>query len=77
MQLLLAAGRSSGPNSNDTSTKQSAAKARPASEDSCAFCGGDIADDLADAPATADLLDKISGTMFAVGDLVYPEGADE
>jgi hypothetical protein len=33
MQLLLAAGRSSGPNSKDTSTKQSAAKARPASED--------------------------------------------
>jgi hypothetical protein len=45
----------------------------------CGFCGGDIAscDDLADAQATADLLDKISGTVFAVGDLVYPEGADE
>src|SRR5437660_184555 len=93
MRLLLAAGlallaliacnRTPGPNSKDTSTKQSAAKAMPASEDTTPgviFVGaGDIAscDDLAGAQATADLLDKIPGTVFAVGDLAYPEGTDE
>jgi hypothetical protein len=40
---------------------------------------GDIAscDDLAGAEATAKLLDKIPGTVFAVGDLAYPDGTDE
>jgi acid phosphatase type 7 len=38
---------------------------------------GDIAncDDIAGAEATARLLDKIPGTVFAVGDLVYPTGS--
>lgn len=40
---------------------------------------GDIAscDDLSGAEATAKLIDKIPGTVFAVGDLAYPEGSDE
>jgi hypothetical protein len=40
---------------------------------------GDIAscDALAGAEATAKLIDKIPGTVFAVGDLAYPDGSDE
>ena len=40
---------------------------------------GDIAscDDLAGAEATAKLIDNIPGTVFAVGDLAYPDGSDE
>jgi acid phosphatase type 7 len=40
---------------------------------------GDIAscDDLAGAYATAKLIEKIPGTVFAVGDLAYPNGSDE
>ncbi len=40
---------------------------------------GDIAscDDLAGAEATAKLLDKIPGTVFAAGDLAYPDGLAE
>ncbi len=40
---------------------------------------GDIAscDDLSGAEATAELIDKIPGTVFAAGDLAYPDGSDE
>lgn len=40
---------------------------------------GDIADcmNLAGAEATAKLLDKIPGTVIAVGDLAYPDGTKE
>jgi acid phosphatase type 7 len=40
---------------------------------------GDIAscDDLSGAVATAKLLDGIPGTVFAAGDLAYPDGTDE
>lgn len=40
---------------------------------------GDIADcsDLAGAEATGKLLDQISGTVFAAGDLAYPDGSKE
>ena len=40
---------------------------------------GDIAscDDLSGAYATAKLIEKIPGTVFAVGDLAYPGGTDE
>jgi hypothetical protein len=40
---------------------------------------GDIAscDDLAGAKATAKLIDEIPGTVFAAGDLAYPDGSDE
>jgi acid phosphatase type 7 len=40
---------------------------------------GDISscDDLAGAEATAKLIEKIPGTVFAVGDLAYPDGSEE
>jgi len=40
---------------------------------------GDIAscDDLAGAQATAKIIDNIPGTVFAAGDLAYPDGSDE
>lgn len=40
---------------------------------------GDIAscDDLAGAKATADLIERIPGSVFAAGDLAYPDGSDE
>jgi YVTN family beta-propeller protein len=40
---------------------------------------GDIAscDDLSGAYATAKLIEKIPGTVFAAGDLAYPDGSDE
>jgi hypothetical protein len=59
----------------------SATKDAKASSDSVAVLvgAGDIAscDDLAGARATAKLLDNIPGTVFAVGDLAYPDGSDE
>ncbi|HEV2730943.1 MAG TPA: metallophosphoesterase, partial [Terriglobales bacterium] len=50
-----------------------------ASADPVLVGAGDIAscDDLSGAEATAKLIDKIPGTVFAVGDLVYPAGSDE
>src|SRR5438876_8730352 len=49
------------------------------SDDPVLVGAGDIAscDDLAGAQATAKLIDKIPGTVFAVGDLAYPDGRDE
>jgi hypothetical protein len=40
---------------------------------------GDISscDDLSGAEATAKLIEKIPGTVFAAGDLAYPDGSDE
>jgi acid phosphatase type 7 len=40
---------------------------------------GDIAscDDLSGAEATAKLIENIPGTVFAAGDLAYPDGSDE
>jgi hypothetical protein len=40
---------------------------------------GDIAscDDLSGAYATAKLIENISGTVVAIGDLAYPDGSDE
>lgn len=55
-------------------------KDKHASKEDPVFVGaGDIAscDDLAGAEATAKLIDKIPGTVFAVGDLAYPDGSDE
>src|ERR1700758_5867232 len=50
-----------------------------AQQDPVLVGAGDIAscDDLAGAEATAKLIDKIPGTVFAVGDLAYPDGSDE
>jgi hypothetical protein len=53
----------------------------PAGDDRSAVLvgAGDIADckSPAGAEATAKLLDKISGTVMAVGDLAYPDGSKE
>src|SRR5882672_6597097 len=53
--------------------------APPAAADPVLVGAGDIAscDDLAGAEATAKLIDKIPGTVFAVGDLAYPDGSAE
>ena len=50
-----------------------------AQQDPVLVGAGDIAscDDLSGAEATAKLIDKISGTVIAVGDLAYPDGSDE
>jgi acid phosphatase type 7 len=56
-------------------------KGAPTFSDSVAVLvgAGDIAscDDLAGARVTANLLDNIPGTVFAAGDLAYPDGSDE
>jgi hypothetical protein len=50
-----------------------------AQQDAVLVGAGDIAscDDLAGAQATAKVIDNIPGTVFAVGDLAYPDGSDE
>ncbi len=52
---------------------------RVAQQDAVLVGAGDIAscDDLAGAQATAKLIDNIPGTVFAAGDLAYPDGSDE
>ncbi|HET7441235.1 MAG TPA: metallophosphoesterase [Terriglobales bacterium] len=51
----------------------------PATSDPVLVGAGDIAscDDLAGAIATAKLLERIPGTIFADGDLAYPAGTDQ
>jgi calcineurin-like phosphoesterase family protein len=54
--------------------------ASPVDEQTAILVGaGDIADckDITGAEATAELLDKIPGTVMAVGDLAYPDGSRE
>jgi acid phosphatase type 7 len=53
--------------------------APPVAADPVLVGAGDIAscDDLAGAEATAKLIDKIPGTVFAAGDLAYPDGSEE
>jgi hypothetical protein len=66
--------------SGSLSWAQSAgAEPMPRSGDPVLVGAGDIAscDDLAGAEATAKLIDKIPGTVFAVGDLAYPDGSEE
>ena len=48
-------------------------------EDAVLVGAGDIADctDLSGAEATAKLLEKILGTVVAIGDLAYPDGSKE
>jgi hypothetical protein len=66
------------PSTSTAST--SATKNAPSGEPGTVLVGaGDIAscDDLKGAEATAKLLDNIPGTVFAAGDLAYPDGSDE
>jgi Calcineurin-like phosphoesterase len=57
----------------------SSTAAAPADQTAILVGAGDIADckDLSGAEATAKLLDKIPGTVMAVGDLAYPDGSKE
>jgi hypothetical protein len=65
------------PKKNERGKPESTTTA-PAS-DAVLVGAGDIAscDDLAGAKATAKLIDDIPGTVFAAGDLAYPDGSDE
>jgi len=61
-------------------TSSAFAKDKPGSSDDAILVGaGDVAscDELVGAEKTADLLDKIEGTVFVAGDLAYPDGTDE
>ena len=61
------------------STASSQTKSTDDQRDPVFVGAGDIAscDDLSGAEATAKLIEKIPGTVFAVGDLAYPDGSDE
>src|SRR5208282_2522416 len=76
--LLLTASLAAQSSSN---TKSAPTTKNAASSGSVAVLvgAGDIAscDDLKGAEATAKLLDNIPGTVFAAGDLAYPDGSDE
>ncbi len=79
--LLVASVSSCLAQSNTTEQRPPAKKTQSAatSEDAVLVGAGDIAtcDDLVGAEATAKLIEKIPGTVFAVGDLAYPDGSDE
>jgi hypothetical protein len=72
--LLASSGKQGAPEN-----KRSAQDDRAKSGDPVLVGAGDIAscDDLAGAEATAKLIEKIPGTVFAAGDLAYPDGSDE
>jgi acid phosphatase type 7 len=76
--LLIAAGAAAQTSSSNKSVQTSDAAA-PSEKSAVLVGAGDIAscDDLAGAEATAKLIDKIPGTVFAAGDLAYPSGSDE
>ena len=65
--------------SSRSSSSKATAPSKPDDPVAVLVGAGDIAscDDLAGAKATANLLDHIPGTVFAVGDLAYPDGSDE
>jgi acid phosphatase type 7 len=75
--LLAAGAGGQGPSNAKTATAKNSSAASPL--DTVLVGAGDIAscDDLSGAQATAKLIDGISGTVFAVGDLAYPDGSDE
>jgi len=62
-----------------TETQKTKTTTSTTSGDPVMVGAGDIAscDDLAGAEATATLIEKIPGTVFALGDLAYPDGSDE
>jgi len=76
--LVLLTGTALGAEQETLTSKAVLSTAKP-SDDAVLVGAGDIAscDDLAGAEATAKLIDKIPGTVFAVGDLAYPDGSDE
>jgi len=76
--LVLLTGTALGAEQETLTSKAVLSTAKP-SDDAVLVGAGDIAscDDLAGAEATAKLIYKIPGTVFAVGDLAYPDGSDE
>jgi hypothetical protein len=67
--------------SNQPSAKEPT-KTQPTSspsDDAVLVGAGDIATcgELAGEEATAELIDKVPGTVFAVGEMEYPDGSDE
>jgi acid phosphatase type 7 len=78
ISLLTAAVCSQGP--SNTKAVPVTKESPPTTGSAAVLVGaGDIAscDDLDGARATAKLLDNIPGTVFAAGDLAYPDGSDE
>jgi hypothetical protein len=77
--LIGATATAQQPTRTSTAPMSSAGSARSMAADPVLVGAGDIAscDDLAGAEATAKLIDKIPGTVFAAGDLAYPDGSDE
>src|ERR1700678_3396700 len=65
--------------SSQTKSVPATGAAAPTEKSAVLVGAGDIAscDDLAGAQATAKLIDNIPGTVFAAGDLAYPDGSDE
>jgi hypothetical protein len=68
-------GSNHSPSKEPTNTRPDSSP----SDDAVLVGAGDIATcgELAGAEATAELIDKVPGTVFAVGDLAYPDGSDE
>jgi acid phosphatase type 7 len=79
MAMVAAAVGGDGGKSAIGPTAAKHSKAEAQSSDPVLVGAGDIAscDDLAGAEATAKLIEKIPGTVFAAGDLAYPDGSDE
>jgi len=77
--LLLMTTSVLGQSSSGTTPVSANSKAAPSASVAVLVGAGDIAscDDLKGAEATAQLLDNIAGTVFAAGDLAYPDGSDE
>jgi acid phosphatase type 7 len=77
LALSSVAGASSAQKGRATKSGPETGKAQ--TSDPVFVGAGDISscDDLAGAEATAKLIEKIPGTVFAVGDLAYPDGTDE
>jgi acid phosphatase type 7 len=80
LTLLRCVTASEGKQNKDQNkkSKANASKAVP-QPDPVLVGAGDIAscDELAGAEATAKLIEKIPGTVFAAGDLAYPDGSEE
>jgi len=77
--LLLMTTSVFGQSPSGTTSVSAKANATPSASVAVLVGAGDIAscDDLKGAEATAKLLDHIPGTVFAAGDLAYPDGSDE
>jgi hypothetical protein len=73
--------RAGGQEHGKATSELAAANASPGTgtSDAVLVGAGDIAscDDLRGAEATAKLIEGIPGTVFAAGDLAYPDGSDE